>query len=152
MSNVARLVKIGRLYKLVKLTRLLRVLKIMKEKSKLLKYINEFLKVGLSFERLFFFLLIFIILCHISTCLWVMIASFNSEDFVGTWVESFIEEGTDNKQLYFTSFYWTIQTITTVGYGDIGTTNNLERIFCSMIMLLGVIAFSFLNGALSNII
>jgi hypothetical protein len=105
---MTRLVKIGRLYKLVKLTRLLRILKIMKEKSKLLKYINEFLKIGLSFERLFFFLLVFIILCHISTCLWVMIASLSSEDFVDTWVESFIEEGTGNSQLYYTSFYWTI--------------------------------------------
>lgn len=74
-NSLARLAKIGRLYKLVKLTRLLRILKIMKEKSKLLKYINEFLKVGLSFERLFFFMLVFIILSHISTCLWVMVAS-----------------------------------------------------------------------------
>jgi hypothetical protein len=93
---MARLAKIGRLYKLVKLTRLLRILKIMKEKSKLLKYINEFLKVGLSFERLFFFMLVFIILSHISTCLWVLVAQFQSEDFDGTWVEAFIEEGVDN--------------------------------------------------------
>ena len=93
---MTRLVKIGRLYKLVKLTRLLRILKIMKEKSKLLKSINEFLKLGLSFERLFFFLLVFIILVHISPCLWVMIASLSSEDFTETWVESLLEEGTDN--------------------------------------------------------
>jgi hypothetical protein len=73
-NSMARLAKIGRLYKLVKLTRLLRILKIMKEKSKLLTFINQFLNLGLSFERLFFFMLVFIILSHISTCLWVMVA------------------------------------------------------------------------------
>ena len=39
-----------------------------------------------------------------------------------------------------------------MGYGDIGTSTNLERIFTSIVMLMGVIAFSFMNGALSNII
>jgi len=92
-NGLTRIAKIGKLYKLVKLTRLLRILKIMKEKSKLLKYLNAFLKVGLSFERLFFFLMIFLMLSHISACLWVMIASFHDENFVGTWLEPFIEDG-----------------------------------------------------------
>ena len=48
--------------------------------------------------------------------------------------------------------YWTVQTITTVGYGDIGGSNNLERLFCSLAMLVGVIAFSFANGSLASII
>jgi hypothetical protein len=62
------------LYKLVKLTKLLRILKILKEKSKLLKYLNDILKVGLGFERLLFFVLIFLMLIHIVGCLWVVIA------------------------------------------------------------------------------
>jgi len=51
-----------------------------------------------------------------------------------------------------TSFYWTVTTITTVGYGDISGTNNIERIYCSIMMLVGVIAFSFANGSLASII
>lgn len=43
-------------------------------------------------------------------------------------------------------------TITTVGYGDIGVTNNAERIYCALTMLFGVIAFSFANGSLTSII
>jgi hypothetical protein len=57
-----------------------------------------------------------------------------------------------NKEIYTVSLYWTITTITTVGYGDISGTNSIERLFCSLIMLVGVIAFSFANGALASIL
>ena len=50
------------------------------------------------------------------------------------------------------SFYWTITTITTVGYGDISAVNIVERIFCSCLMVIGVISFSFANGSLSSIL
>jgi len=54
--------------------------------------------------------------------------------------------------LYCVAFYWTITTITTVGYGDIEGTNDFERIFCAVIMIIGVILFSLANGALASIV
>ena len=42
-TDFIRVARIGRMYKLVKLARLLRILKILKDRSKLLKYIREFL-------------------------------------------------------------------------------------------------------------
>lgn len=62
------------------------------------------------------------------------------------------EYGDNNAALYCLSFYWTITTITTVGYGDIEGTNDIERLFCSIIMIVGVILFSLANGALASII
>ena len=50
------------------------------------------------------------------------------------------------------SFYWTITTITTVGYGDITAQNFPERVFCSIMMVLGVISFSLTTGSLTSII
>ena len=65
----------------------------MKEKSKLLRYINEFLKIGLGFERLFFFVLIFFLLCHIASCLWLIIAAIIDDiNYAGTWLEGYYEE------------------------------------------------------------
>lgn len=54
--------------------------------------------------------------------------------------------------MYTIGLYWTITTITTVGYGDISATNTHERIVASIIMIIGVIAFSFAIGSLSSII
>ena len=123
MNDVVRIARIGRMYKLIKLTRLLRILKIVKERSKLLKYVQELMKIGIGFERLFFFVLIFLILCHIVSCLWVLISQFVDDD-VATWLIDYNHLTAGEK--YLTSFYFTVTTITTVGYGDISATNGLE--------------------------
>ena len=151
-TQLLRVAKIGKLGKLVKLTRLLRVLKIMKDQSRILSYLNDFLKIGLGFERLFFFGLIFFIVCHILTCLWIIVASLQDDEFLGTWIAANEFQKEPDEVLYAVSFYWCISTITTVGYGDISGTTTMERIFCAIIMLVGVISFSFANGALASII
>ncbi len=69
-NRLARVARIGKLYKIVKMTRLVRMLKIVKERNKLVKYLNEILKIGIGFERLLFLMLIFLILCHIAACIW----------------------------------------------------------------------------------
>jgi len=91
--------RVSRLYKLVKLTRLLRLLKLMKEKSKILKYLNDLIKLGLGFERLFFFIIIFMMMMHILTCLWVTMPAFIEDEdsgFKGTWLEEIYEKNLNN--------------------------------------------------------
>ena len=54
--------------------------------------------------------------------------------------------------MYVTSFYFTVTTILTVGYGDITGRNLTERILCIAMMIIGTVSFSFATGALSSII
>lgn len=56
----------------------------------------------------------------------------------------------DSEQ-YLTSFYFTITTITTVGYGDISGGTIAEKIGAIVLMLLGVISFSVASASLSSI-
>ena len=150
-QEIVRFVRLGRISKLIKMTRLLRILKIVKQRSQLLKYLNDFLKIGLGFERLFFFMLIFILMCHILTCLWVMAAQFKEfTDHDDSWMDQF--EGLSSKEMYVTSLYFSVTTITTVGYGDINGANPLERTVTICIMIIGVISFSFATGSLSSIL
>lgn len=54
--------------------------------------------------------------------------------------------------MYINSFYWTLTTVTTVGYGDINAGTTLERIFNLVIMSFGVLMYSFAIGSLSSIV
>jgi hypothetical protein len=54
--------------------------------------------------------------------------------------------------MYLTAVYFTVTTITTVGYGDIDVSTKLEKWFCIVLMSMGVIAFSLASGVLTSII
>lgn len=74
------------------------------------------------------------------------------QNYDGTWLEAYQKEYANNDiGLYCLSIYWSITTITTVGYGDISGTNNYERIFCSFIMVIGVILFNVAQGQLGSL-
>jgi hypothetical protein len=127
------------------------MLKIVKERNKLAKYLNEILRIGVGFERLLFFILIFFVMCHIVSCFWVMFAAFDDYG-PDTWVSRYAFKDYSDFDLYTASFYFTVTTITTVGFGDISGGNSTERIICIILMIIGVISFSFATGSLSNIL
>ena len=83
-QRMARIVRLGRIYRIIKMTKLLRIMKIIKEKSKIMKYLNEILKVGLGFERLVFFVILFFIMNHVIACVWVLLAKMTAEFTVET--------------------------------------------------------------------
>ena len=68
------------------------------------------------------------------------------------WILSNGFEDQEIAELYTTAFYFTVTTITTVGYGDISGTNTTERVICIFLMIIGVLFFSFSSGSLTQII
>lgn len=72
------------------------------------------------------------------------------EDNPNSWLTDEYKLLSDTEQ-YLTSFYFTITTITTVGYGDISGGTATEKIGAIFLMLLGVISFSVASASLSSI-
>jgi hypothetical protein len=64
-NALARLAKLPRLYRLIKMFKLVRMMKMIKDRNKVAKYLNTVVQLGVGFERLIFFILIFFLLCHI---------------------------------------------------------------------------------------
>ena len=115
----------------------------------MLKVLTMAANVPKGFDRLLFFMAMFMILSHTVACLFVIIAGLQDENWLTEYQQNEDYLETD---FYALSLYWTITTITTVGYGDISATNTAERWFCSLVMVIGVISFSFANGSLGLII
>jgi len=53
---------------------------------------------------------------------------------------------------YIQSIYWALQTLTTVGFGDINGKTVNERIFAILWMLFGIGVYSILFGNISNLL
>jgi Trk-type K+ transport system membrane component len=51
--------------------------------------------------------------------------------------------------VYIAAYYYTVTTVTTVGYGDISGSNSGEKIFCMILMVVGVVFFSIVSGYLA---
>ena len=127
------------------------MLKLAKERNKFSKSLNEIIKLSVSVERLLFFALMFAILSHVTACMWYFIAKI--EGFTpDTWVVKFGFRDSANYEIYMASLYFVQSTITTVGYGDIVPGTTTERWFALLIMIVGVITYSFAVGSLSTLI
>ncbi|CAD8113554.1 unnamed protein product [Paramecium sonneborni] len=81
---------------------------------------------------------------HLFACLWHGVA-FYQIGFRKTWLEAYDVSDQDIFSKYNYAFYWAVQTMITVGYGDLTPQNNNERLCANMSMFLacGVFAFSF---------
>ena len=110
--------------------------------------------------------------CHLFACLWGLQASF---DPLGTWLGAkgycmpfdpateVCEEGKrcDNVQgwscapagtTYLYSLYWSIATVTSIGYGDILPTNRSEHLLCVVFMLIGASFWAYIIGSACSIL
>ena len=97
-------------------------------------------------------------LIHLYACLWFWIADFfqeetDSEDsFYNYWPKRKGYIGLPSEQMYIHACYWSFQTLTTVGYGDISAKNDLERIIAIFWIILGCGFYSYTIGNLQLIL
>lgn len=88
---------------------------------------------------------------HLMSCFWFLSAKFNDFEYNSWVVLRGIEDNDDGYQ-YLTSVYWSLQTITTVGYGDIPAKTTTEQVLSVLWMVFGVGFYSFTIGNLSSVI
>lgn len=148
-SDILKFTKFARIYRLMRLTRIFKVVKLFKSRKTFISQFAEKLRITKAIERLIVFGIYWLLLTHVSACLWIIMGDlFEGEDV--NWIQ---EEGAlHGVDLYILSFYFIVTTAATVGYGDISATNTAERIFCSILMVLSVSSFSFVAGQLSSIV
>lgn len=95
-----------------------------------------------------------LLMTHLFGCLWIFVGNtFGDDDINGdTWIEDQNLLDAGMVEVYFSAVYFVMQTLTTVGYGDIFGVSISEKIMCIFIQFLGIIFFSFASGSLTNMI
>jgi len=162
-NAIARFARIGRLYKIIRMTRLAKLFKILKSKNTIMTQFSTKLKIDHGQERLVFLAFFLLFFFHIAGCFFIIIAQMidtshdDETDYVSnSWVTKYCKDENGvvkyDSTMYIKSLYFIITTVATVGYGDISPQNNAEMIYCIMLMLFGVLLFTFVSGALSSIL
>ena len=153
-----RLSKVSKIYRLVKITRLIRLLRVMRRRKQLMKTMKNVATAGgenTAMERLVFFIVLLLIMSHLIACLWVYVArlTYDEEATIRlNWIQDGGYEEAGIAKLYTIALYFTIQSITTIGYGDMTINTPYERVICIFLHLIGVLSFSYAAGILTNLI
>jgi hypothetical protein len=103
-----------------------------------------------GYLRIARFFTIVLLLIHWIACAWFLVPYI--EDFPeNCWV---VQQGIERARpatQYIRSLYWVIQTMATVGYGDITPHRDLEYVFSILIMLMGASTYAFIIGNIASL-
>lgn len=135
-SGVSGLI-VTRLFKLLRLTRLFKLF----TSNRTLRRLNEMSNaINPSVIRMILMVFWIFIASHLVACAWIAIGG--------------IDIGEDRLNTYLQAFYWTITTLTTIGYGDISPDLAVKSqlLFTIIVQLLGAGMYGFIIGNISNLI
>ena len=126
-SNALKLFKLLRIFRLLKLLRLFRVSRLLNRYQNTLIYYHSFISVGRVN-------LLVILISHWIGCLFGLLHNWDAET----------ERPSSKSTKWLRSVYWAVQSITSVGYGDIPAENPYTQVLSLFTMLIGVVLVSWI--------
>ncbi|CAL1172161.1 unnamed protein product [Cladocopium goreaui] len=147
-----RSIKVIRVLRLLKLMRLLR-------SSKLTHRVEIPVSIPYQHIALLRFLLVLILACHWLACVWAMTLKLVDEKYP-QWINEIeaadlpfgIRTRDSPIRIYIASYYFCCYTMTSVGYGDFGPRNVLERMVCTWIVLTSGLSWAYILGEVCAIV
>lgn len=137
-----------RFLRVFRLVRLIRLLKVEKYISSLEEYLETSLR-ALGLLQIFFKL---VFIAHLLACGFYYVGTLAGDET--SWIESYDERAASGSlsTQYLVCFYWSLTTLTTVGYGDITPVTDVERQFTIFALLVGALVFATLVGDITSLL
>ena len=134
----------------LRMVQMLRLLKLLKLDEYIAALETE-LKINLKVLKIVKMVMSLLFLMHLLGCFWFYIAL--TGGYETTWISEYdggsgLDKPVEVQYLY--SIYWALTTLTTVGYGDITPTNDLERLYALAALLVGALVFGYLLSAVGS--
>lgn len=146
-NRLVRVMRLPRLYKLLRLARMIKTVKV--SNSDFLEKMQDCLNINSRLYKLLRFLLLVAACIHLMGCLWYFSSKIDAGS-VDSWVTRYGLQDEDNFTLYLRSIYWAVETILTVGYGDLVARTMFEQLMAIVWMIFGVGFYSYTVGSLSS--
>jgi len=153
-GGTTKMLRLLRFMKFIRLLKLLRVIKLRRLLIKLEDHLkSQYLYIIFQVIKLSLCLLL---LCHVTACAWYGIGrvtlSMESERQTSWIQEAGLPTGDCEGECYGAALYFTMATMTTVGYGDIHAGNSpLERGVATLMLLAGTGVFAMLVSSIASL-
>mmetsp|Transcript_21766 Transcript_21766/g.41522 ORF Transcript_21766/g.41522 Transcript_21766/m.41522 type:complete len:997 (-) Transcript_21766:389-3379(-) len=134
-----RIIKLSRMLKMLKMMKLMRLMKMPHLLSRLELYVNR------GMMGLLKFLAIVLVIAHLMACVFYAVSA-SAGDELNTWIsaQGLLRESTYSK--YVAALYWSMSTMTTVGYGDVAAVSDMERLLSVVLVMLGATVYAYFMG------
>lgn len=131
------------MFPIFRLFRLVKIIAIIKSWRKTLWNYSSYL-------RIIQFVVFMVVIIHWIACGWYLTIRLDHYPD-NSWLATSHFTGSDPISLYIYSLYWTIITMTTVGFGDITPIRNIEIVITIGVALLGASSYAFIIGNLASL-
>jgi CRP-like cAMP-binding protein len=157
------------LFRVVKLFRMLKLARVFKaarvfQRVMLDVLMNKFewTYAALKMLKLFALLCVY---AHWQACIWGLVSTYMDADGYPNWISDFkgyyatvhgkVADGSDamptGLEIYVAALYWSVMTLTSIGYGEMTPVNTAERVLCSGYMMLSGVMWTYAIGSVAAI-
>lgn len=146
-SDILRLFRFPRFYRLFQVSRVFKFFHQLRDPH-LSDRLHSLLSLSTRSSKVLIYLLSMVLVIHLVACCWFLVA--RAEGFpADSWVCRLGVIDMSPGDQYTVSLYWTVVTLSTVGYGDVVPGTRIERVIAACWMLFTILFVSFTVGSMS---
>ena len=145
-----------KLIRVIRLVRLFKLVKLLRQKGS--QESDEIVTVNPIVLKISKLLITLVFIAHFFGCFFAYLTlsdsnNYESDEYLSWWkTDGIPTDISENKsKVYLSAIYWAFTTMTTVGYGDILPQTDTERVYATLIMILGPTVFGYIVGSVGSI-